>query len=104
MKYRKDGRVYKTVRHNGCCNCVFGKTEYSADCEAVRYEVGCPYGKMWRETIPPKIRNWLNDKLFCYWEPTLLHYYVVSCGCEKNIFHPRLPICPKCHRIVRIKR
>jgi len=55
MKYRKNGRVYKTAPYAPCCKCdalqdchQWGNGSFRA----------CYNGYIWRETLFSKIRNW----------------------------------------------
>lgn len=54
MKYRKNGRTYKTVKFKGCSRCIMR----NIDCGPDGGDAPCPARKMWRETLFSKIRNW----------------------------------------------
>jgi hypothetical protein len=94
MKYKRDGRVYKL-------HCPFTKgCVRFPDCT----EGGNPRCKTrMRETIPSKIRGWLRGKCFCKWEPIIGKTWRSDCG-YMPIRKQKIPICPKCHKIIRIKR
>jgi len=94
LKYKRDGRVYKL-------HCPLTKSCVRfPDCA----ESGNPRCKnRIRETIPSKIRGWIREKCFCRWNPVVGRVWYSACGYMPT-FRPKIPICPKCNKIIRIIR
>lgn len=71
MKYRKDGRVYKLVLWfpffgalwcDGCCFWNIFDTCPVKDNGVLSCTFGDGTNRVWRETIPSKIRSWIRRR------------------------------------------